>query len=556
MQILNVSFDGRMIELSKDCDEIEDNIFTVIVGKNGSGKSRLFQLICNIYIENNSDFSSYQSKNTFEGTVKFRLFDSVCIFDNSRDQKLHERSIFMSEDPERKCDIVITQLDDGSVEAIHNMTGMRDDFINETVNRCIEQFKKRPVTLKKYQDGIIVEKTYTPNKLIAVTSSPFDKFPLNDEYNTTTNDSYIYRGSKTGRFNRNENFIDFKFSQLGYSFVSMFLNISNEKETLIKLFDFMELNYKFTLEFTGSPMVFSSHSRTIDNSKLFTNISDNEITSMINKGVHFSKLDRDSVTEKLTNTEFLNEVRDAISTVFSSQETKNYSNFDGFKSYTKLNLRNEYKNKYENDHLNELILLASLGIISLTNIIFSKKTTNAPFELKDASSGELCLLFNFMSVAAEIVDESLILIDEPELSLHPKWQDMFIPLLVDAFSTYKGCHFILATHSAQVTSSIPENNSFVTNIQNTESKCFSGTEVSNRSSDFLMARVFSFNRANNEYLIRIALNIFTSVSKNKSFPKELLEEYELLTNISNDISSESTLFQLITVLKEMHNNYG
>jgi predicted ATPase len=556
MQILNVSFDGRIIELSKDCDEIEKNIFTVIVGKNGSGKSRLFQLLCNLYIENNSNFNFHQSTNIFEGTVKFRLADSVCILENSRDQRHHHRSIFMSEDPERKCDIVITQLDDGTIEAIHNMVGMRDDFINETVKRCIEEFKKRPATLKKYRNGVVVRETYTPNKLIAVTSSPFDKFPLNDDHVRSTSDSYVYRGAKTGRFNRNENFIDFKFSQLGYSFVSMFLNISNEKETLIKLFDFMELNYKFTLEFTSSSMVFTSYIRKIDNTESFKNISDEEIRSMINKGVHFSGLDRDSVTDKLSSTEFLNEVRDAISTVFGSQEKNTYSNFEGLKSYTKLNLKNEYKNKYENENLNELTLLASLGIVSLTNIVFSKKKTNAPFELKDASSGELCLLFNFMSVAAEIMDESLILIDEPELSLHPEWQDMFIPLLVDAFSTYKGCHFILATHSAQVTSSIPGSNSFVTNVENTESKCFSGSEVSNRSSDFLMARVFSFNRANNEYLIRIALNIFTSVSKNKSFPKELLDEYKLLTNISDEIASDSTLSQLITVLKEMHEIYG
>lgn len=43
----------------------------------------------------------------------------------------------------------------------------------------------------------------------------------------------------------------------------------------------------------------------------------------------------------------------------------------------------------------------------------------------DMSSGQWNWLYNFVSLCIELDDDSLVLIDEPENSLHPTWQRDF-----------------------------------------------------------------------------------------------------------------------------------
>jgi len=56
----------------------------------------------------------------------------------------------------------------------------------------------------------------------------------------------------------------------------------------------------------------------------------------------------------------------------------------------------------------------------------------------------------------------VILIDEPELHLHPEWQRKYIKVILDAFKYYvsKGFkfHFIIATHSPYILTDIPVDN--------------------------------------------------------------------------------------------------
>lgn len=68
--------------------------------------------------------------------------------------------------------------------------------------------------------------------------------------------------------------------------------------------------------------------------------------------------------------------------------------------------------------------MANYDLIELVDIKFIKNKKY--FHLTEASSGELSLIFNLLSIAGEIENESLILIDEPEISLHPEWQSNFI----------------------------------------------------------------------------------------------------------------------------------
>jgi predicted ATPase len=71
------------------------------------------------------------------------------------------------------------------------------------------------------------------------------------------------------------------------------------------------------------------------------------------------------------------------------------------------------------------------------------------------SSGQWNWLCTLGGLAAEVSDDSLVLIDEPENSLHPAWQRDYVPTLLRILEKFRGCHVLLATHSPLVASGLP-----------------------------------------------------------------------------------------------------
>ena len=63
----------------------------------------------------------------------------------------------------------------------------------------------------------------------------------------------------------------------------------------------------------------------------------------------------------------------------------------------------------------------------------------------NCSSGEKHILFAFVGILNQIKDNSLILIDEPEISLHPEWQIKFAEVLVELAKA--GIPILISTHS-------------------------------------------------------------------------------------------------------------
>lgn len=68
-------------------------------------------------------------------------------------------------------------------------------------------------------------------------------------------------------------------------------------------------------------------------------------------------------------------------------------------------------------------------------------------DLSFASSGQQQLLCSLFGMASALQCNALVLIDEPEQSLHPRWQIGFLEQLADILRAVKGCHILIATHS-------------------------------------------------------------------------------------------------------------
>ena len=103
------------------------------------------------------------------------------------------------------------------------------------------------------------------------------------------------------------------------------------------------------------------------------------------------------------------------------------------------------------------------------------KKNGKKFTIDQLSDGEKCLmamvgdLARRMAIANPVREDPLagdgvVLIDEIDLHLHPKWQRMVVPKLTEVFPN---CQFVISTHSPHVITHVHPNNLYV--LKQTES---------------------------------------------------------------------------------------
>lgn len=98
--------------------------------------------------------------------------------------------------------------------------------------------------------------------------------------------------------------------------------------------------------------------------------------------------------------------------------------------------------------------LRRLGLLHMSEVEIERRADSTVLDLRLASSGELGIVTGFLGLASVIDNDSLVFVDEPEISLHPEWQTNYVELLTNTFRQYLGCHFVLATHSSLILSDI------------------------------------------------------------------------------------------------------
>ncbi|TKH33768.1 ATP-binding protein [Bacillus cereus] len=89
----------------------------------------------------------------------------------------------------------------------------------------------------------------------------------------------------------------------------------------------------------------------------------------------------------------------------------------------------------------------------IKDLIFSRNGNGVLFS--QMSSGELTMFFRFFPLINLMQDECVILIDEPETHLHPRWIKDYINLIIRLFGDYNS-HFIIATHSPLIAADVPQ----------------------------------------------------------------------------------------------------
>lgn len=162
-----------------------------------------------------------------------------------------------------------------------------------------------------------------------------------------------------------------------------------------------------------------------------------------------------------------------------------------------------------------------------------------PVSFETCSSGEKHLLFAFIGILSQIEPESLILIDEPEISLHPEWQIKYMSNIKSVFERFNNCHFLLASHSHFFVSDLPPRNSSIV-VFRRENKMFTSELLdcnpSSWSAENIIYNVFGLRTTRNYYFERDVQSLIDSLTEpNKDYEKtkhfiDKLKEYSLSGN--------------------------
>jgi predicted ATPase len=253
-----------------------------------------------------------------------------------------------------------------------------------------------------------------------------------------------------------------------------------------------------------------------------------------------------SLSENLDKKE-LNNIYESLIIIEKTKDKKLFS----------INLINEQN--HQNELFNDEFMQFSESLKTLLKYDFLRisdlklwKKDYGELSLRRASSGEQCAIIIMLGIAANIEDNSIILIDEPEVSLHPKWQEDFMPTLINTFSIYSDCQFIIATHSPQIVSGMKGKNCYVTDIAS--QTLYPASFFSGKSADFQLAEIFGSPGQMNEYLSRICFNLIFKIRNQKPLLENEIIDLKKLSKIKTTISDSDPIIALIETVEEMHKN--
>lgn len=198
--------------------------------------------------------------------------------------------------------------------------------------------------------------------------------------------------------------------------------------------------------------------------------------------------------------------------------------------------------------------LKQCELVSSTNVIFHKQGSDVTSE--EMSSGEFAMLSTVLSISAAANDpHTLVLLDEPELSLHPNWQMTLIDNLDRALAN-QVCHLLIATHSHMLVSDLPMKRSNVTQVEKDDKGNLIATIISDStygwSAEEVLLKVFKTATDRNRYFGERVGLLLEKMGNNTISPKEVANELKELQEISMHLSDIDPMKQILNTIVETY----
>jgi predicted ATPase len=364
------------------------------------------------------------------------------------------------------------------------------------------------------------ETTSEPSKTIALSNSLSDKFPMDGSFNLRSQSVYNYREERYNYLGTRGR-MGASARQLMRKAVDILLeNYSNKNisKSYRHVFDYLDYKPIIKLEYRIIQRELNNSSDEI--------ILPKHILEYIERRTSYSGF-RKSTFETFEERygdkipeicNFLNELRD--------QEKRTYELVIDFSS-SNIRRIGENNELYEEDiRIYEILnILRKLNMIRGFEVKVYKKGKEE-FNFGEASSGEANILTTMISLIPLVEDNCCVLIDEPEISLHPSWQYRYIELLTNVFQSFKGCHIIIASHSHFLVSDLPIDNSSVITLNKIDGLVRS-TLLPNStfgwSAEDILLNIFNMPTTRNYYISTIVSEALELLSDNNKSTDRFIE---------------------------------
>lgn len=391
--------------------------------------------------------------------------------------------------------------------------------------------KESPITVKINNIGDkSIDDIVLPTKWLASSVTINDKFPILTDNSINKTPEYKYLGIRSAS---NNAFIKTITKKSMLYFVDALRKTKLDK--LKKLYVGLQLQPSVSIEFKmGKMLRFDKSVDYSDLEKATLSLFEPHRNFLSNQGYNKS-FREDTYKKYIENIDLLNQVTQFIVYKFNLKDRfdKNTliiydANFD---TYHGINILLEDW---------DLVLIAlDLELLDLKKFTIIKDTG---FSYEEASSGESHLLTSLHGILANLEDNSLLVIDEPEISLHPNWQIDYIDILKTIVDGYSGVNTIIATHSHFLVSGIKDNESRILSLRRKDSKTDYTEYEPKLQNEKLIVEELDYETYGWDPE-RILYKIFGLITtRNKFFEKDVRSLIELISNKHSDKAEVRKLY--------------
>lgn len=385
---------------------------------------------------------------------------------------------------------------------------------------CCEVIRIGRTFLTKIDDRFLASKKLRVPTIVACNFGAFDKFPV-QKVNGSSQTRYDVPYYKYVGAHVNGNMI----SSSAIAFRLLFALKENIDER-------QRQNLSSILDFIGY-----DHTITLNYSIVLRSKKNGSVYDLVLQHVQ-----KDKEYSKLTSEQRSNKVKELYdfykNKEFAKQPTCNY------------NIDIDQNSLAANEDLNYIYKLKQYDLVQATSVVFYKNGKQIASE--EMSSGEFAMLSMVLSISTAASDShTLILIDEPELSLHPNWQMTIIDNLDRALKD-QVCHLLIATHSHMLVSDLPMNRSSVSQWE----KDKDGNLIANRieentygwSAEEVLLKVFKTATDRNRYFGERIAKLLEQMGNNSITQKAVADELNELQEISQHLSDVDPMKMVLNTI--------